>query len=442
MVADKELGPSSHSSGTHSSKSYSKSSEIKSPSKKMMTDKELGSSSHSNGPPSSRSCKPSDIKSPTSTKSKNSSSSKQTSAKTRPPTSGSTSIKSPKPQGTKPRPSSSMQKSRRGSSAKKSITFKKTVAVLTIPNLDTYTIQEKEQAWFAADDYGQMEDECDLTAELLDRRKPLWPGQCPRGLEAWTTEGEQRKEGHVQLALDIVWQAQLEQWKASSDIHECWEFIRSRYLAVTVPCQNLANKRANVDEQEVQGYLSGVRNVEKNRLRLLGIRHKDVRTRRNSQSGGGDDHVAPSSVGRKIGRSFSGFSDSSTSSSKTPPNRHHSSDNIKAPQKGVLKSPPGEDTLSALPSSRMIRHQTNAQNKETSGDDVASVASSVPSRKISYQAKSKSKIPTSPVQSLCSMHESDDDSLSRRMRSHMSVASEDSTRRRMLRTSAMKLPLG
>ena len=44
----------------------------------------------------------------------------------------------------------------------------------------------------------------------------------------------------------------------------------------------------------------------------------------------------------------------------------------------------------------MIRHQTNAQNKETSGDDVASVASSVPSRKISYQAKSKSKIPTSP----------------------------------------------
>ena len=442
MVADKDLGPSSHSSGTHTSKSCSKASDATSPPTKLVADKELGPSSHSSGTHSSKSGRANDIKSPPSTKSKTTSSSKHASSKTRPPTSGSTSIKSPKPHGTKPRPSSSMQKARRGSTAKKSITFKKTVAVLTIPNLDTYTIQEKEQSWFAADDYGQMEDECDMTAELLDRRKPLWPGQCPRGLEAWTTEGEQRKEGHVQLALDIVWQAQLEQWKASSDIHECWEFIRSRYLAVTVPCQTLANKRASVDEQEVQGYLAGVRSVEKNRLRLLGIRHRDVRTRRHSHSES-DDHVAPTSVSKKISRSFSGISDSSTSSSKSPPNRHHSSDNIRGSQKGLLKSPPGEDTLSALPSGRMIRHQpSSSQDKPASGEDGASVASSVPSRKITYHAKSKSKIPTSPVQSLCSMHESDDDSLSRRMRSHMSVASEDSTRRRMLRTNGMKPPLG
>lgn len=320
--------------------------------------------------------------------------------------------------------------------SKKGITFKKTVAVLTIPNLDTYTIQEKELAWYAADDYGQMEDECDMTAELLDRRKPLWPGQCPRGLEAWTTEGEQRKEGHVQLALDIVWQAQLEQWKASSDIHECWEFIRSRYLAVTVPCQNIANKRANTDEQEVQAYLAGVRSVERNRLRLLGIHHRDCRPRRADMS---DEHGTPlSSSKKKVGRSYS--ETTTPSSGKPPPGRSNSSESFKGPQKGLLKTSGAEDTLSALPTSRMVRHQPNAQNS-AADDDIGSVASSQQSRKISYQAKSKSKIPTSPVQSLCSVHESDEDSLSRRLRSHMSVSSEDSTRRRMLRTAPIKPPL-
>jgi len=343
--------------------------------------------------------------------------------------------------GNKTRPSSALRKSKRGiGTNKRGITFKKTVAVLTIPNLDTYTIQEKEQSWFAADDYGQMEDECDLTAELLDRRKPLWPGQCARGLEAWTTEGEQRKEGHVQLALDIVWQAQLEQWKASSDIHECWEFIRSRYLAVTVPCLNIACKRASADEHEIQSYLAGVRSVEKNRLRILGIHQRDVRTRRvvlsaSSQADAPNDHAG--NPMQKVGRSCS---EMSAATNKIPaPNRNHSADMIKGPQKGILSaaaSSTNEDTLGALPPSR-INHQKSTTSSDDDGMSVASSSSA--SRRISYQTKSKSKIPTSPVQSLYSV--SHEDSLSRRMRSHMSVASEESTRRRMLRTSLTKPPL-
>lgn len=350
---------------------------------------------------------------------------------------GGTTVKSPETPpdaGGKKKVSSSIRKKKE--SRKKGITFKKTVGVHTIPNLATYTIQEKVQTWYAADDYGQMEDECDLTAELLDRRKPLWPGQCPRGLEAWTTEGEQRKEGHVQLAIDIVWQAQLEQWKGSTDIEECWEFIRSRYLAITVPCQKIANKRAQADEQEVQPYLSGVRNVEKNRLRLLGIHLRDNRTRRSDI-----DETPRSSNGKpKVGRAYS---EMSTSSSKSPPGRNHSSDNIKAPVKGPLKkSISAEDELSAA-TSRKIKLSKQGKSstpaREVTEDDISSAASSRRSKKISYQkSKSKSKIPTSPVHSLCS--ESDEGSVSRRMRSHMSVASDDSTRRRMLRTAHIKQP--
>jgi hypothetical protein len=386
-------------------------------------------------PPKPPARKLSALQSPPAQSKKTSSSSKSSSSRSsKTPTSPS--VKSPP--GNKTRDTvSALRKTKRKTGTKKGITFKKTVAVLTVPNLDTYTTQEKEQTWYAADDYGQMEDECDMTAELLDRRKPLWPGQCSRGLEGWTMEGEQRKEGHVQLALDVVWQAQLEQWKASSDVNECWEFIRSRYLAVTIPCQGLANKRAIADEQEVQSYLAGVRSVEKNRLRLMGIHYRDTRSRRSHTDGADDQGSTPAGNKKHPGRSLSEIGGTSI---KSPPGRHHSSNTIKGSPKGLLKVHSEEDELSQTSTNRKIRHQPPREGA-ANDDDVSTVASSVRSRKISYQAKSKSKIPTSPVRSLCSAHDEDEDSVSRRMRSHMSVSSEDSTRRRMLRTTNIKPPL-
>lgn len=329
---------------------------------------------------------------------------------------------------------------------KKGISFKKTVGVHTIPNLDTYSQTEKDLTWYAPDDYGQMEDECDLTAELMDRRKPLWPGQCTRGLEAWTTEGEQRKEGHVQLAIDIVWQAQLEQWKASSDIHECWEFIRSRYLAVSAPCHKMAHKRGLNDEQEVQPYLSGVRSVEKNRQRLLGIHQRA--TTQGSRRIRPEAETPRTAAKKKIGRTYSEAS--TLSETKSPPGRHHSSDNIKVPKKGLLKtSLVEEEEASSAPTAagaKISRHHghTNKDHKKDADDDISETSSrrsGASGRKISYQPKSRSKVPVSPVASLCTDADSDEGSTTRRLRSHMSVSSEDSTRRRMLRTASIKPPL-
>jgi hypothetical protein len=419
-----------------------------------------------------------------------SSSSTRSSSKSPKPSSGGSAI----PSGSTSSRSRSPQKSPRSGGGKrrparrpkkKGITFKKTVGVHTIPNLDTYSIPEKESAWFAPDDYGQMEDECDLTAEILDRNKPLFPGQCPRGLEAWTTEGEQRKEGHVQLAIDIVWQAQLEQWKASSDIHECWEFIRTRYLAVSVPCHKLAHKKGRGDEKEVYAYLAGVRSVERNRLRVLGIHMRSSGGSASSSTAAATASAAtPRSASggkKKIGRAYSAMSP--PGGNKQVPGRNHSFNNIKTPSKGVLKRDTDDEAGAKTPVSTggrgKIKHSkttttttTTAPNPlaaalaaasahthththtsagiinttTTHSDDLVSVASSKGSGrgKISYKPRSRAKVPTSPVASVLSCVSGSNDSSdgdSRRMRSHMSVASDDSTRRRMLRTVKIKPPL-
>jgi hypothetical protein len=354
------------------------------------------------------------------------------------------------------------EKSRsRKPSKKRNIKFKGMVAVNIIPNLDTYTPDECAAVWFAADEYGGMEDECDLTSEFLEHNKPLWPGYCGRGLEAWTTAGEQSKERHVQLAVDIVWQGQLEQWKAAKDTNECWEFIRARYVQISKPCHRLAHKRGLADEHEVQSYLASVRSLDKNRRRMLGIHSKGKSgarvVHRSSSDNISSPKQTPKSVGRKkIGRTVSEKSPPSFKSSpfkspsKTPrSSRPHlsggslpggvlkaascyvSSDTEQEEDESHRKTPRVRGDKGSSSSSSSSKNNT----KKSSSDD-ASQGSSKNTRKIVFQAKSKARIPTSPVASLCS--ESDSTSTARRMRSHMSVASEDSTRRRMLRTATIK----
>jgi hypothetical protein len=349
-------------------------------------------------------------------------------------------------------PSRSEKSKVRKSSKKRSIKFKGMVAVNIIPNLDTYTPDECAAVWFAADDYGNMEDECDLTSEFLEHNKPLWPGYCGRGLEAWTTAGEQSKERHVQLAVDIVWQGQLEQWKAAKDTNECWEFIRARYVQISKPCHRLAHKRGLADEHEIQGYLAGVRSVDKNRRRMLGITSKGKSGARVIQRSTSDSCPSPKQTPKGAGRKKIGR----TVSEKSPPSFN------KSPFKSPTKTPrssrpqfaggslPGSSMKAAscyvssdneeeddwhkkTPKVRGGKGSASSKSKKSSSDDASQASSPAKNtRKIVFQAKSKARIPTSPVASMCS--ESDSASTARRQRSHMSVASEDSTRRRMLRT--------
>jgi hypothetical protein len=333
-------------------------------------------------------------------------------------------LTTPKPKTSKimsPRPASS----RKTRKAKRGITFKKTVGVNIIPNLDTYNQEEKSLTWFGPDEYAGMEDECDLTSGFMDRNKPLWPGYCGRGLEAWTTQGEQIKERHVQLAVDIVWNAQLEQWKASSDTNGCWEFIRSRYMQVSKPCHHRANKIGLADEAEVRSYLSGVRSVEKNRRRMLGIHErggegvvkKAGRTIRRTTS-----EQTPKTSRKQIGRNYSEKSPSKSSPKSALKGLSSDSEDETIDDESYKKTPKAG---SRIKSSKSKKASDESPSKQP--------------RKIVFKPRSKSKIPLSPVSSMCSAADSDVGStVSRRMRSHMSVCTDDSSRRRMLRTANIK----
>jgi hypothetical protein len=364
-----------------------------------------------------------------------------------------------------------------GRRRRRKLQWKKSVRVNVIPNLSYFSQQEKLLTWYQPEEYSLMEDECDLTSECMDAKKPLWPGFCGRGLESWTLEGEQRKEQHVQLAIDIVWQAQLDQWRQASNTDECWEFIRSQYLQVSKPCLRLAKETAESDERDVQAYLSSVRALERSRRKMLGIRGRSTTT-------GSKRVIRRGRINRTIsdtsGYVVSSPNDDDDHEERISPRRSLSdvrsprrslSDMPSTPTRPILRSAMKPDwdqtpksgsrkvksrSAGGIDTIRMVSEDTTLEGSNEDDDDETDGSSTLASsiveayskkkklanKKIEFKPKSKTKVPTSPVGSVAkSVDTSDSNSMIRRMRSHLSVASDDSTRRRMMRTAAMKAPL-
>jgi hypothetical protein len=361
------------------------------------------------------------------------------------------------PKGT---PRSKRRSSRK--SMKKGVRFNKTVGVNTIPNLDSYTKQETVAVWFAPDEYAQMENDCDETAIYMDARQQLVPDMCPRGLEAWTANGEQIKEWNVQEAIEKVWQAQLEQWQSAKDTAECWEYIRGEYLPTSKRSSRDARTLAIKDEEGIQTYLSTTRSVfQSYARRMFGTqRTSGSKIIRRSTS-----EYTPKASGSKapIGRNRSGdVSPTATpksirsSASSTMQYMGHN-ENLRSSLKesSIYVSDDYDEEeekkkASTKPTgTQRSKKVTRIKPQSQSGDnsDAQSVAASyastvessiASSRKIVFKPKSKTKIPTSPVGSVADGSIMDESTTSRRMRSHMSVASDDSTRRRMRRTAGVR----
>lgn len=382
-----------------------------------------------------------------------------------------------------PRTPSSRSSRRRGGgrsrrSMKKGVRFNKTVGVNTIPNLDSFSQPELEAVWFAPDEYAKMEDDCDETASYMDARHHLVEDMCPRGLEAWTASGEQMKEWNVQEAIEKVWQAQLEQWQSSRDTAECWEYIRGEYIATSKRCSRDARTVAIKDEESVQTYLSTTRSVFQSYARRM---YGTQRTSASKPIQRSNSEYTPRSSGssskKGIGRNRSGnfTSKSSINSSQSSLLYMGKNEKLKSSLKALSvynsdsdgdndskkkKSPnpsssinSSSNSLTARTSQRGSKRVSRKSRPNSSGNNngdaqsiAASYASTVESsiassRKIVFKPRSKVKIPTSPVGSVADGSLMDESTTSRRMRSHMSVASDDSTRRRMLRTTGMR-PLG
>lgn len=351
--------------------------------------------------------------------------------------------------------------------SKKGVYFNKTVGVNTIPNLDSYTMIETNAYWYTPDEYEQMEIECDQTAAILDAHPlaPLSMGLCARGLEAWTVEGEQRKEWNVQEAIDRVWQAQLEQWRSARDTSECWEFIRGEYLESSQKCCRDARTIGMRDEESVQDYMRSIRKIYKSRCSMFGShQYMHYDTASNSLRRSTSDYVPkspskPSLVGRNHSEIVTSKSKSSSSGSSSPLlQRFSKSEEFKSSLKAssVYTSEPDESKETQRRSSKRNKSSkgkskkiSRVKDKKVSTvNDSQSVAVSyastiesslASSRKIVFRPRSKTKIPTSPVRSVCGDSSAMDESTtSRRMRSHMSVCSDDSTRRRMLRSAGIR----
>jgi hypothetical protein len=291
-----------------------------------------------------------------------------------------------------------------------------------------------------------MEDECDATSELMDTGAPLQDGLCGRGLEGWTVEGEQRKEQHVQLAIEIVWQAQLDQWRQSSNTNECWEFIREQYLQISRPCLAIASKIGRQDEKEIQLYMRTVRALETNRRKMLGIKDRPPSSRTSSRKitrkidRTVSDTFYAVSPGRSPRRTMSAGRSPTTPNGRVLrpvlkyPDDDHIAESQKTPRAKSRTGIQGNGTQNT--SNRKKTLMDDAEDASHTDSSSINEKKSSASRKIAFKPKSKTKIPTSPVGSVCTT-DSGDSSI-RRMKSHMSVASDDSTRRRMLRTTALK----
>lgn len=320
------------------------------------------------------------------------------------------------------------KKERRG------IKFNPKIGVALIMSLEEYTPEECVMAWFQADEYGKMEDECEFTSDFLQNKKMLPPALCGRGLECWTVEGEDSKDKHVSLAVELVWQAQLKQWKNKGE-YEGMDFIRQEYEEITVPCHEAAHTVGLKDELEVKRYLAPIKNMEKTRKKMQSLLSK------NHKHGGGANNNNDDATGvPKLKPAIITSSKNKTPKQTSRKARSASPDSCMPSP--VRKKMGGLDLLDKI--ERRLTAEPNTPKSGSKGlsNNSCGVAAS-PDRsvkKIVFRPKGRSKVPLSPVGSLHGAGEFSSGSR-RHFASQKSVCTEDgSVRRRMLKaTSTLKL---
>lgn len=298
---------------------------------------------------------------------------------------------------------------------KRTIVFNQKIGVALVMSLAEYTDEEADRTWYNVEEYAEMEDECDFTSELLENpTKPLPKQLCARGLECWTLEGEQSKEHNVGEAIELVWQAQLAQWKNKGDGQE---FIREQYLQISEPCHAAAHEVGVRDEAEIKKYVASTKAMEKSRKKVA----KATKHTR-------PEEPKPKGILKKEKKKKESSKSKSIKSPKTPktPGRRSKLTVGKTPK--------------ASGSGRVVRAATGSGPQGvplSPAKSTVSSASSTGSRKIQ---RSKAKVPHSPTGSVHSASEFSNGSR-RKYSSHASVCSDDSSLNSLKRRMLKKPPL-
>jgi hypothetical protein len=333
---------------------------------------------------------------------------------------------------------------------RRGITFNQKIGVALIMSLEEFTPEECKLAWFQAEEYTQMEAECEFTSEFLQNKKMLPPALCGRGLECWTLEGEKVKDKNISMAVELVWQAQLAQWTdkekeaSTSDV-----FIAQEYEQVTVPCHAAAHMVGLNDEKEVKRYLAPIKNMEKTRQKmqsLLAKNHKHANITSNVpvlkpaiSTSNKIKTPKTTAASRKVASAAASTSGSnSIAASLSGTKKKGGLDLLDKIERRIAEGPAlriGSKSLSQINSSGV------APSSPTRS--VKSARSARSARKIDFRTKGKTGVPLSPAGSVHSSGEFSSGSR-RHFSSHQSVCSSDgdegSIRRRMLKaTSSLQL---
>ena len=362
-----------------------------------------------------------------------------------------------------PRKSASATLALRPKPPKKNVRFTDKNDVTLVMCLDEYTEEEADQTWYTVDEYAVFEAECEITADLLDARKPLLPDFCPRGLECWTQEGERNKEFNVGQAIELVWQAQLEYWThtqsqstgsklsppstpsntkatSSTSFPPMEEVIRREYRQITIPCQMQAHAMGLADEKDIASYLISARSIEKTRRKMMTLSSTNRQHRKETFAASfsspkpikpalkpqprirrsvSSKETTGSSTSARKSSSVSGHHTrtSSNGSAGTPSRSSKRSTASSEPKQRQQQSPLSRNPSSLSPVISPATTTTTSSGQGGTADDddnskrsaSASASAKTPTtangKKIVFKPKSKQKVPLSPVGSLASQSE-------------------------------------
>mmetsp|Transcript_10829 Transcript_10829/g.31034 ORF Transcript_10829/g.31034 Transcript_10829/m.31034 type:complete len:566 (-) Transcript_10829:61-1758(-) len=313
---------------------------------------------------------------------------------------------------------------------KRNVSFNPKLQVTLIPCLQEFTVEEIHDTWFQSNEYGAMEDECDVTSQLMDQNKVLTDSICGRGLECWTTEGEKMKEQNVSVAIDLVWNAQIEHWKDTAanaaarnadpqsqqtppELPDSFETISKLYCKISVPCLEEAQSLGQKDEKAVRGYLAAARSMEKARKNMQSLAGNDL------------DFQDPSLAEKKIKpilkkpvstkRSASERLLSNAMSGGSSRRLMGSMSSLSSSNSSVLASPGGKIRRSSLmasmksPSVSSFAKQQQAEQHElpprllSKSQSTSNVVSPIPTASQRTSASSSSKAPLSAASASSSM---------------------------------------
>jgi hypothetical protein len=116
-------------------------------------------------------------------------------------------------------------------------------------SIDDYSDHEYVACWYNSEDYNDMLEKNEKTAQRMDKDKPPKRGECYRGLENMTKYGQRIQERNIEQGIDAVIDELDAQWNDGSFDYE---LISLLYQGASEKCTLVALTTGLIDEREAR----------------------------------------------------------------------------------------------------------------------------------------------------------------------------------------------